>query len=135
MMSRSIHVLFGFILIEFISAIVPYGQTCQAAYTCTFDGKQVANFGWVTAYQAGTVPTGNTCISQLRVCVNGTLSGTYAYASCSVAGSPAAQVYTSCAVPPSTFGNVWYFDPVHGKTQAAGGTGSQTELDPRSGTV
>jgi hypothetical protein len=37
----------------------------------------------------------------------------------------AAQVYTGCAVPPSTFRNVWYFDPVHGQTEAAGGKGSQ----------
>ena len=27
--------------------------------------------------------------------------------------------------PPTTFRHVWYFDPVHGKTQAAGGNGSQ----------
>ena len=37
----------------------------------------------------------------------------------------AANVYTGCAVPPSTFKHVWYFDPVHGKTKAAGGNGSQ----------
>ena len=37
----------------------------------------------------------------------------------------AAQVYSGCAVPPTTFRHVWYFDPVHGKTQAAGGNGSQ----------
>jgi hypothetical protein len=37
----------------------------------------------------------------------------------------AANVYTGCAVPPSTFGHVWYFDPVHGKTAEAGGKGSQ----------
>jgi hypothetical protein len=37
----------------------------------------------------------------------------------------AAQVYSGCASPPSTFRHVWYFDPVHGKTQAAGGSGSQ----------
>jgi hypothetical protein len=37
----------------------------------------------------------------------------------------AAQVYTGCAVPPSTFRHVWYFDPVHGKTAEAGGKGSQ----------
>ena len=36
-----------------------------------------------------------------------------------------AQVYSGCAAPPSTFRHVWYFDPVHGKTQAAGGNGSQ----------
>jgi hypothetical protein len=85
-MSRSIHVLFVFLLIEFISAIVPYGQTSQAAYSCTFNGSQVANLGWVTAYQSATVPLGDKCISQQRLCVNGLLSGTYAYASCSVAG-------------------------------------------------
>ena len=33
----------------------------------------------------------------------------------------AAAVYSGCAAPPSTFRNVWYFDPVHGKTPAAGG--------------
>jgi hypothetical protein len=37
----------------------------------------------------------------------------------------ATQVYNGCAAPPSTFRHVWYFDPVHGKTQAAGGNGSQ----------
>ncbi len=37
----------------------------------------------------------------------------------------AAPVYSGCAAPPSTFRHVWYFDPVHGKTQAAGGNGSQ----------
>ena len=37
----------------------------------------------------------------------------------------AAQVYSGCAAPPTTFRHVWYFDPVHGKTQAAGGNGSQ----------
>lgn len=37
----------------------------------------------------------------------------------------AANVYTGCAAPSSNHKNVWYFDPVHGKTQAAGGNGSQ----------
>jgi Right handed beta helix region len=38
----------------------------------------------------------------------------------------AVPVYSGCAAPPSTFRHVWYFDPVHGKTQAAGGNGSQS---------
>jgi hypothetical protein len=38
----------------------------------------------------------------------------------------AAPVYSGCAAPPSTFRHVWYFDPVHGKTTAAGGNGSQS---------
>src|SRR5271167_1981911 len=37
----------------------------------------------------------------------------------------AAQVYSGCAVPSPTFRNVWYIDPVKGKTPAAGGNGSQ----------
>src|ERR1700759_595530 len=36
----------------------------------------------------------------------------------------AAPVYSGCAQPPTTFRHVWYFDPVHGKTAAAGGNGS-----------
>ncbi len=34
-------------------------------------------------------------------------------------------VYTGCAVPKLTHNHVWYFDPVHGKTKAAGNNGSQ----------
>jgi hypothetical protein len=37
----------------------------------------------------------------------------------------AAVVYSGCAVPPTTPRYVWYIDPVHGKTPAAGGNGSQ----------
>lgn len=44
---------------------------------------------------------------------------------CGAFSAHAANVYTGCAVPPSTFRHVWYFDPVHGNTQAAGGNGSQ----------
>jgi hypothetical protein len=44
---------------------------------------------------------------------------------CFAAPVYATEVYSGCATPPSTFRHVWYFDPVHGKTQAAGGNGSQ----------
>src|ERR1700751_1686730 len=44
---------------------------------------------------------------------------------CLAAAVHAAPVYSGCATPPSTFKHVWYFDPVHGKTQTAGGNGSQ----------
>ena len=37
----------------------------------------------------------------------------------------AAQVYSGCAVPSPTPRHTWYLDPVHGKTPAAGGNGSQ----------
>ena len=44
---------------------------------------------------------------------------------CYVFPASAQQVFHDCATPPSTFRNVWYIDPVNGKTQAAGGNGSQ----------
>ena len=44
---------------------------------------------------------------------------------CYVYPAHAQQVLHGCATPPSTFRNVWYIDPVNGKTQAAGGNGSQ----------
>ena len=44
---------------------------------------------------------------------------------CFAAPVYAAQVYSGCATLPSTFRHVWYFDPVHGKTQGTGGNGSQ----------
>jgi Right handed beta helix region len=39
----------------------------------------------------------------------------------------AAPVYSGCAAPPTTFRHVWYFDPVHGNTQTAGGIGTQAK--------
>ena len=38
----------------------------------------------------------------------------------------AANVYSGCAVPAATPNHVWYFDPVQGRTEAAGGNGSQS---------
>ena len=35
------------------------------------------------------------------------------------------QVYPGCAVPTASTGKVWWIDPVNGKTQAAGGLGTQ----------
>jgi hypothetical protein len=52
--------------------------------SCTFNGKSIASGSSVTAYLASSVPSGQTCKSQARACSKGTLSGTYAYASCSV---------------------------------------------------
>ena len=44
---------------------------------------------------------------------------------CFAFSAQAANVYTGCRTPSSTFRHDWYFDPVHGKTQAAGGDGSR----------
>ena len=37
----------------------------------------------------------------------------------------ATEVYPGCPVPPTTFNQIWYIDPVKGKTAAAGGLGTQ----------
>ncbi len=41
----------------------------------------------MTAYQAQSVPSGQTCQSQVRTCNDGTLSGNYVYSSCTVQGT------------------------------------------------
>ncbi len=67
--------------------------TCSRTVTvnrsCTFNGNTILHGASATAYQSSSVPFGNSCVSQVRTCTNGTLSGTYTYASCSV--SPAAN--------------------------------------------
>jgi hypothetical protein len=63
--------------------------------SCSFDGKTVASGSSVTAYQATSVAPGNICIAESRVCDDGSLSGTYAYASCSVVTVPAFYVSPS----------------------------------------
>ena len=57
----------------------------MAYSTCYFNGSVVANGASVTAYQSPSVPYGSSCASQQRTCTNGSLSGSYSYATCSVA--------------------------------------------------
>jgi peptidoglycan hydrolase-like protein with peptidoglycan-binding domain len=68
-------------------------------------GVALASGAATTSYQAASVAAGQQCASQMRTCTNGVLSGTYQYASCSVAamqscanGLSIAQ-YPSCACP------------------------------------
>lgn len=58
------------------------------AANCTFSGATVIHGQNVTAYQVSAVPYGTSCTSQVRACSNGTLSGSYTYASCSVGAPP-----------------------------------------------
>lgn len=64
-----------------------YNQTACAVGTfsaCIFYGNSVLHNASVTAYQDVSVPFGQTCVSQLRTCTNGNLSGTYMFGSCSI---------------------------------------------------
>jgi hypothetical protein len=64
------------------SSGVPSGDA--PAGSCSFDGETIDSGSSVTAYQASSVAPDSVCVSESRLCSDGTLSGTYAYASCSV---------------------------------------------------
>ena len=64
------------------------GDRCVPYNNCSFNGKTVRHGESVTAYRESSVLYNSSCSSQIRRCDNGTLSGTYAYSSCSV-GNPA----------------------------------------------
>lgn len=51
---------------------------------CSFNGNSVAHGSSVNAYDSSSVPFGQTCVSEQRVCNNGVLSGSKTIASCSV---------------------------------------------------
>jgi hypothetical protein len=59
--------------------------------SCTLPwGGTIAHGASVTAYQSPSVPASSSCVSESRSCNNGSLSGSYTFASCSVRPS------TSC---------------------------------------
>lgn len=64
------------------------GASCSLPW-----GGSINHSQSVTAYQTSSVTCGNTCVSQLRTCNNGSLSGTYSNASCSVGAC------ASCSLP------------------------------------
>jgi len=91
----------------YFDSTVPYGSTCssqqrtcddgslsgyysysscqqEAPDTCSFNGQTIQHGGTVTAYQSSSVAYGSTCTSQTRSCDDGSLSGSYAYSSCTV---------------------------------------------------
>lgn len=77
--------------------VVPSTPPAPAVLSCVFNGNTVAHGATVTAYQAASVPTGSTCVSQVRTCTNGTLSGTHAFGSCSIS-APSTCVFNGTTV-------------------------------------
>jgi hypothetical protein len=57
--------------------------------SCAFNNQSIASGSSVLAYQYANVSFGQSCQSQTRTCSNGTLSGNYSQASCSVQQSAA----------------------------------------------
>lgn len=65
----------------------------SAPVTCSFNGQVIANDGRVVAYQNSTVKPGESCVSEVRQCVDGVLYGSFAYASCSVEAQNASCLF------------------------------------------
>ncbi len=55
-----------------------------ATSTCSFAGQTVLSGDTVTGYQSPSVLPGTQCVSELRTCNSGSLSGTYNYRSCGI---------------------------------------------------
>jgi hypothetical protein len=60
--------------------------------TCMFDGQPVADNPSSTAYQNSSAPHGSKCSSESPTCVNGALSGSFAFVSCAE-DAPAACLF------------------------------------------
>jgi hypothetical protein len=66
------------------SWVANFATNAKSDCGCSFNGTPVNHGDSITAYQTSSVPYGNTCVSQQRTCNAGTLSGSYAFSSCSV---------------------------------------------------
>jgi Tfp pilus assembly protein PilV len=64
------------------------GNNCATPW-----GTTVADGSSATAYQTSSVPYGQSCVSESRICSNGNLSGSYSYQTCSVLAA------ANCASP------------------------------------
>ncbi len=69
----------------------------EPSKSCTFNGSTVVHGTSITAYESNSVQAGYQCLQQSRVCVDGVLSGTYAYSSCTVQTLPTPQ-QPSCSL-------------------------------------
>lgn len=56
--------------------------------SCSFNGTTIPSGTSVTGYLASSVPSGSSCATQMRLCKDGVLSGSYAFGSCLVLPPP-----------------------------------------------
>ncbi len=64
----------------------------DAPASCLFNGSTITHGDKVIAYKKTTVPFGNSCETEERLCENGSLSGSAQYGSCTV-GEPASCLF------------------------------------------
>jgi len=114
----------GQIVKAFASSAVAYGSSCQSedrtcsngvlsgsyksescvvsqALNCSFNGQVVLHGKSVTAYESSKVKCDQKCLSQVRTCTNGQLSGSYSQVSCAVETKPkwvATEEWTKCSL-------------------------------------
>lgn len=69
------------------------------AGSCAFEGTTILNGTSITAYEQGSVPQGNSCVSQIRTCTNGTLSGSYPRIACVVGYAANSCTFNGQTVP------------------------------------
>lgn len=67
-------------------------QAAAGTLSCNFNNVEVLNGQSTVAYQNSTVPAGQTCVQETRTCSNGSLSGTYNFATCTP-GGPASCLF------------------------------------------
>ena len=74
-------------------------STCsaQGALSCLFNGQTMAHGQSVTAYATSQVPYGQTCASTTRVCLNGALTGSGTYGTCTPA-APASCLFNGATI-------------------------------------
>ena len=64
---------------------------------CQFNRNNLFEGDTVIAYQTSTVPTGNQCTSEVRICRSGRLTGTFQYSAC-LPGVPAACLQSGTTI-------------------------------------
>ncbi len=65
---------------------------------CAINGQTVVNGDTITTYATETVPFGQSCLAETRICSDGTLSGSYPYLACAVE-EPSDCVWNETTIP------------------------------------
>lgn len=91
-----------------LPSITPGGTPAPSGAPCSLNGVTVSHGQSVTAYQKATVPFGSLCASEVRVCTNGVLSGTYAEKTCESAPPPNDFISYLEVKAPTTYDVVHY---------------------------
>lgn len=79
-------------------------ESCAVAApaSCQLFGSELKSGESKTAYQNSSVPFGSSCVSEVRGCTNGVVSGSYSFSSCTV-GAPADCLFNGAQVKHGDF--------------------------------